>query len=82
MSAPVRTTEQLSDEICQAGGRLAASQADVLLVLGPCSTLAGFPPWALQFTQIYHLGLLASCQHPQVQEAIHKFSMTQQRFGK
>lgn len=81
-NAAVRTTEMLSHEIQEAAGHWAALQADVLLVLGPCSTLAGFPPWALQFTQIYHLGLLARCKQVHVQEAMHDFQSTQQRFGK
>ena len=80
--AAVRTTEMLSHEIQEAAGPWAALQADVLLILGPCSTLAGFPPWALQFTQIYHLGLLACCKQAHVQEAMHEFQSTQQRFGK
>lgn len=81
-NAAMRTTEMLSHEIQEAAGHWAALQADVLLILGPCSTLAGFPPWALQFTQIYHLGLLARCKQVQVQEAMHEFQSTQQRFGK
>ncbi len=77
-----RTTQQLADEITRAAGHWAAVQVDVLLVMGPCCTLAGFPPWALQFTQIYHLGLLAACKQVQVQQAFQRFWSTQQKFGK
>ncbi len=78
----IRTTAQLAAEIRQAAGHWAALQVDVLLVLGPCCTLAGFPPWALQFTQIYHLGALQRCHQKHVEQAMQAYYSTKQRFGK
>jgi hypothetical protein len=65
-----------------ASGRLAALEPDMVLVFGAAFTLAGYPPWAVRVSQIYHMGPLASVTSSKLDAVMRKFSMTKQRFGR
>ena len=50
-------------------------------VFGSCFTLGGFPPWLLQYAEIYHMGGLAKLREPQLRAQLQRYSATKQRYG-
>lgn len=50
-------------------------------VCGQAFTTAGFPPWMLRFSELYHLGSLATVTDRQLSRALQKYSNVSQRFG-
>lgn len=54
----------------------------VAQVTGPALTLAGFPAWAVRSSEIYGVGSLARLDAAVLQDALHRFCTTKQRFGK
>ena len=50
-------------------------------VFGSCFTLGGFPPWLLQYAELYHLGSLGKLKEQQLRSQLQRYSATKQRFG-
>ncbi len=48
---------------------------------GKAFTLAGFPPWLLRFSELYHLGALEAVTLRQLARTLRKYSNVTQRFG-
>ena len=62
-------------------GPAASAATDLLLVLGPVLTLAGFPAWKARFCEIVHLGPVAADVAPAVRAALARYRQVLQRFG-
>lgn len=50
-------------------------------VIGPVLTLAGYPPWPLSFTQIYHLGRLRHVTRKVIERTFKQYGVVLQRYG-
>jgi hypothetical protein len=50
-------------------------------VFGPVLTMAGYPPWPLRFSEIYHMGRLAGMTRQALRQALRRYCRTSQRFG-
>lgn len=50
-------------------------------VFGETLTLAGYPPWTVRFSEIYHMGDLAHVTQRQLTGALQRYCRTSQRFG-
>jgi hypothetical protein len=53
----------------------------LLQVFGDAPTLAGYPPWAVRASEIFHMGPLEQLQPADLQHAMHRYLGTMQRFG-
>lgn len=54
---------------------------DLMLVFGRTFSLAGYPPWPIRVTEIYHMGRLSQVSDSLLQNTWHQYSRTVQRFG-
>ncbi|GAB4824259.1 hypothetical protein N2152v2_011305 [Parachlorella kessleri] len=77
IAAPARLRERLGE----AAGSLASAELDLLLVFGEAFTLAGYPPWAVRTSEIYHMGLLQQLRWQDLQRVLQRYLGTKQRFG-
>ena len=50
-------------------------------VCGDAFTLAGFPPWMVRFSELYHLGRLEGVTDARLAQTLRKYSNVTQRFG-
>ena len=50
-------------------------------VFGKSFTLAGYPPWPLRATEMYHMGRLEDVSVRLLQQTLHAYCSTAQRFG-
>ena len=50
-------------------------------VFGSCFTLGGFPPWVLQYAEIYHLVCLQKLSKERLACQLQRYATTRQRFG-
>ena len=56
-------------------------QFQLLQVFGSCFTIGGFPPWMLQYAEMYHMGQLQGINRLQVRAQFAKYAGTTQRNG-
>lgn len=50
-------------------------------VIGETLTLAGYPPWPLRFTQIYHMGRLSGINEKVLKRTLTSYGSVLQRYG-
>lgn len=50
-------------------------------VFGKVFSLAGFPPWPVRFSEMYHLGELQEATPQKILNALQRYCRTSQRFG-
>lgn len=50
-------------------------------VIGDCLSIAGYPPWALRTSEMYHIGPLQSISQASIQATLRQYNRTVQRFG-
>lgn len=50
-------------------------------VFGRTFTLAGYPPWSIRFSEIYHMGELTDFTRRKLTDALQRYCKTPQRFG-
>ncbi|KAG2494224.1 hypothetical protein HYH03_007580 [Edaphochlamys debaryana] len=72
---------RLKGQVAQLAGPRALTEPELVLVVGPALTLAGYPPLAVAQSEILHLGPAAALGRQAVDGAMHKFLRTEQRFG-
>lgn len=77
----VTTSSSLTDELLRCTGGCVALEPDLALVCGDAFTTAGFPPWLLRFSELYHLKPLLSVSQADVKAALCQYSKVKQRFG-
>lgn len=57
------------------------SEMDMILVLGPVFSLAGFPSWQARSSEVFHIDSTASDAASSVQHVLNAYFSTLQRFG-
>ncbi|XP_057966659.1 uncharacterized protein LOC131156753 [Malania oleifera] len=57
-------------------------EIDLLLIYGPVRCHLGFSAWRMRYTEIVHMGPLASMKYGSLKKAIHKFTRVHQNYGK
>ncbi|GLC33120.1 hypothetical protein PLESTB_000368300 [Pleodorina starrii] len=72
---------RLLDQMAQLAGPAVLVQPELVLVVGPLLTLAGFPPLQVAASEILHLGPASGLSRARVDAALAKFLRTEQRFG-
>jgi undecaprenyl pyrophosphate synthase len=50
-------------------------------VFGRTFSLAGYPPWSIRFSEIYHMGELTDFTRRKLTDALQRYCKTPQRFG-
>jgi undecaprenyl pyrophosphate synthase len=73
--------EYFTSRLLQAAQLSDVSEADIILVIGPVFTLAGFPPWQARSSEVYHIDCQASDALISVQRVVEAYFATLQRFG-
>lgn len=68
--------------VIHASGIQSTDNAYCLQVAGPYLTLAGFPPYLVAFSELYHLGCLRTLTEEHVASALARYKRTAQRFGR
>ena len=53
----------------------------MLQVFGNHFSLAGYPPWPIRVTEMYHMGQLSRVSHKHMEDTFLRYSRTMQRFG-
>ena len=53
----------------------------VLQVFGNHFSLAGYPPWPIRVTEMYHMGQLSRISLKHLENKFLRYSRTMQRFG-
>lgn len=71
----------LLKHLLRCGGPGVAYEPNPVLVCGAAFTTAGFPPWLLRLSELYHLRPLHSLTKADVKYALQQFSRVEQRFG-
>ncbi|CAL8470427.1 g9969 [Coccomyxa elongata] len=75
------TPADLDAQIARLAGDAAVREPDLILVFGKTFTLAGYPPWPIRFSEIYHMGELATFSRADFCDALRRYCKTSQRFG-
>ncbi|GFR50545.1 hypothetical protein Agub_g12819 [Astrephomene gubernaculifera] len=73
---------RLRGQVAQLAGPAVLEQPELVLVVGPALTLAGYPPLQVAASEILHLGPAADLCEARVEAAMAKFLCTEQRFGR
>ncbi|GIL44986.1 hypothetical protein Vafri_2420 [Volvox africanus] len=72
---------RLRSQMAELAGPAVLVQPELVLVVGPVLTLAGFPPLQVAASEILHLGPSRGLNRARVDAALAKFLRTEQRFG-
>ncbi|GIL76305.1 hypothetical protein Vretimale_5829 [Volvox reticuliferus] len=81
-SGPYREgLSRLRSQMAELAGPAVLVQPELVLVVGPVLTLAGFPPLQVAASEILHLGPSRGLNRARVDAALAKFLRTEQRFG-
>eukprot|EP00884_Botryococcus_braunii_P012208 jgi/Botrbrau1/20989/Bobra.0144s0008.1 len=81
LSIQVSTPDDLSEAMVAVCGPAAIMEPALALVVGPVLTLAGYPPWPLSFTQIYHVGVLRKVTKRVLERTFRQYKVVFQRYG-
>ena len=58
------------------------SAPELAIIFGPAFTTSGYPPWHLQFTEMYHFQTHKYIQWRQILSVLSSFAKTKQNYGK
>ncbi|GLI64883.1 hypothetical protein VaNZ11_008270 [Volvox africanus] len=72
---------RLRSQMAELAGPAVLVQPELVLVVGPVLTLAGFPPLQVAASEILYLGPSRGLNRARVDAALAKFLRTEQRFG-
>ncbi|KAG2422628.1 hypothetical protein HXX76_010409 [Chlamydomonas incerta] len=72
---------RLRGQLQQLAGSEVLLQPELVLVVGPALTLAGYPPFQVAASEILHIGPATQLCQSKVDRALAKYLRTEQRFG-
>lgn len=75
------STAWLSNRLHQSSLSAAMAEPELLLVFGRSFTLAGYAPWPLRSTEMYHMGRLKDITVCLLHHTLQQYCNTAQRFG-
>ncbi|KAK9915644.1 hypothetical protein WJX75_002087 [Coccomyxa subellipsoidea] len=75
------TPAELDAQMASLAGPAAVREPDLVLVFGRTFSLAGYPPWSIRFSEIYHMGELTDFTRRKLTDALQRYCKTPQRFG-
>ncbi|PNH03563.1 hypothetical protein TSOC_010390 [Tetrabaena socialis] len=73
---------RLREQMAALAGPAVLVQPELVLVVGPVLSLAGYPPFQVAASEILHLGRGRCLERAGVELAVAKYMRTEQRFGK
>lgn len=79
LAAPQRLRARIA---AATGSSSVALEPDLLVVFGPCLTLAGFPAWATRASEIYYGGPLSQASGSKLASILRRHARTRQRHGR
>ncbi|KAL0049871.1 hypothetical protein WJX82_011450 [Trebouxia sp. C0006] len=76
------STAWVSNRLHQSSLSAAMAEPELLLVFGKSFTLAGYAPWPLRSTEMYHMGRLKDITVCLLHHTLQQYCNTVQRFGR